>query len=214
MTVDQIDSLARARGLTVLGAFHPTPDDQVPHDPGTLVMLGPHEPDFWSIFATSVEYADDGADPLDRWSRRIIGTMACDLGAKAFFPFGGPPFHPFITWAKRTGRAWASPVHLLVHDTAGLWVSYRGALALKDQLPLPPAHKQPCETCRDKPCLTACPVGALTKDGYDVPACKAYVSGPGHTCRETGCIVRAACPVSQTHGRKAEQAAFHMAAFL
>jgi epoxyqueuosine reductase len=53
--------------------------------------------------------------------------MACDLGAKALFPFGGPPWHPFIAWAKRSGRAWESPVGFLVHDQAGLMVSYRAA---------------------------------------------------------------------------------------
>jgi epoxyqueuosine reductase len=60
-----------------------------------------------------------GPDPIDRWSRRVIGHMACDLGAKALFPFGGPPWHPFIAWAKRSGRAWESPVGFLVHDRAG-----------------------------------------------------------------------------------------------
>jgi hypothetical protein len=63
--------------------------------------------------------------------------MACDLGAKALFPFTGPPWHPFIAWARRSGRAWESPVGFLVHDRAGLMVSYRGALALSHRIDLP-----------------------------------------------------------------------------
>ena len=77
-------------------------------------------------------------DPVDRWSRRVIGRLACDLGAKALFPFGGPPYHPFYQWALRTGRAWESPVRLLVHDTQGLMVSFRGALALREAMAVPP----------------------------------------------------------------------------
>jgi hypothetical protein len=49
----------------------------------------------------ATEFRDGRPDPIDRWSRRVIGHMACDLGAKALFPFGGPPWHPFIAWAKR-----------------------------------------------------------------------------------------------------------------
>ena len=108
-------------------------------------------------------------DPVDRWSRRVVGRLACDLGAKALFPFGGPPYHAVLSWALRTGSVWESPVRLLVHGTQGLMVSFRGALALKEVVDLPPPPARPCDTCA-RPCLTACPVGALTGAGYDVAA--------------------------------------------
>jgi len=204
-----------AERLAVFGGFHPGPEDGAPQGTGTLLMIGPSEPGFWAHLTAAPEWADGRPDPVDRWSRRVIGRIACDLGAKALFPFGGPPWHPFIAWAKRTGRAWQSPVQLLVHDTAGLFVSYRGALALKTRLDLParPAAP-PCATCAGRPCLTACPAGALTGAGYDVPGCHAFLDTPaGQGCLTGGCAVRRACPVSQSYGRQAAQSAYHLRQF-
>jgi len=205
---------AAACHLSIFGAFHPTPQDGTPASCRTLLLLGPREPGFWAAFSAEAEARDGKADPIDRWSRRVIGTLACDLGAKALFPFTGPPWHPFFTWATRSGRAWQSPVSLLVHDTAGLMVSYRGALALKSHIDLPePPKAAPCETC-SKPCLSACPVEALTRDGYDVPACHTFLdTAQGADCMENGCRVRRTCPVSQSYGRRPEQSAFHMQSF-
>jgi hypothetical protein len=206
---------AAAAGLDIFGAFHPEPGDGVPAGTGTLVLLGPLEPGFWARFTAGPEYADGAADPLDRWTARVVGALAREQGAVALLPFGGPPFLPFLSWAVKSGRAWASPVGLLVHDRAGLMVSYRGALALPRRIELPPAAgARPCDGCPDRPCLSACPAGALGAAGYDTAACRAYLSsGPGRACMEGGCAVRAACPVSRGHGRLAVQSAFHMRAF-
>lgn len=211
---DALTARLAAHRLAILGGFHPGDGDAVPPGTRTLLLLGPDEPGFWPHVTAQPEFSDGGPDPLDRWSRRVIGRLACDLGAKALFPFTGPPWHPFQTWARRTGRAWESPVRLLVHDTAGLFVSFRGALALKDRLPLPAPGPAPCDTCADRPCLTACPPAALTGAGYDVPACRAFLdTAPGRDCLGQGCAVRRACPVSQGYGRLPEQSAFHMGHF-
>ena len=160
------------------------------------------------------EHQSDGKpDPVDRWSRRTIGTIACDLGAKALFPFGGPPYHPFYRWALKSGRIWDSPVRLLVSADQGLMVSFRGALALKERVDLPAPTAKPCEDC-EKPCLTACPADALNGNGYDVPACHVFLDTPaGQPCLSQGCEVRRACPVSQGYARLTEQSAYHMRRF-
>jgi hypothetical protein len=213
MTLDEIADRAAKQWLMVMGAFSPGAGDGLPADIATLVLLGPAEPGFWAHVTAEPEW-DGAPDPVDRWSRRVIGRMACDLGGKAYFPFGGPPWRPFIRWAQRTGRAWISPVAILVHDTAGLFVSYRGAIGLRERLESPPPPARPCDSCADKQCLTACPVGALTGKGYDVPACHAFLdTPPGGDCMTGGCRVRRACPVSQSYGRVAEQSAYHMRQF-
>lgn len=206
---DEITDAASGRHLSVLGALHPTdlPDVQ------TLVMLGPQEPGFWAMFRGTEEFRDGAADPMDRWSTRVIGALAMELGATPYFPFGGPPFQPFIRWATETGRAWPSPIGLLVHDTAGLMISYRGALGFAERLDIPPQPEKPCETCADQPCLTACPISALGAEGYDVDACKSHLhSAAGAECMQ-GCLVRRACPVSKDYGRLPEHSHFHMKAF-
>jgi hypothetical protein len=206
-----IEEMAGRHRLAVLGGFHCDGEAALPRGTRTVLLLGPGAR-FWPHLQEAAEW-DGAPDPIDRWSRRVIGRMACDLGGKALFPFDGPPWHPFFRWALRTGRMWQGPVRLLVHDTQGLWVSFRGALALKEAVVLPPGGASPCEGCA-APCLTACPAGALGAAGYDVPACHGYLdTAPGQDCMGQGCAVRRACPVSQRYDRMPEQSAWHMARF-
>lgn len=209
MKLAEIEIAARAARLSILGGFHPAPEEGLGQ---SLLLLGPG-PGFWHHFAQSPEYRDGEPDPIDRWSTRVLTRLAELTGGRALFPFGDEPYHPFFTWATRTGRVWASPVTLLVHADQGLWVSFRGALAYDDALPLPSPAERPCDSCADKPCLTACPVGALTGDGYDVPACKVYLADDP-PCMAQGCAVRAVCPVSRAFPRHPAQSALHMRAFL
>lgn len=199
-------------GLTLLGAA--PPDAHVPPGTVTIALIGPMGGDvWWDLVTRSPEWLDHDPDPLDRWSRRILSAVAAEFGATALFPFGGPPWLPFQRWAQDSGRAWESPGRLLVHAEAGLWVSFRGALALPFALDLPPADK-PCDTCAGRPCLTACPPRALTEGRYDVAACHLYLdTAPGRTCLTQGCRVREACPVSRGHARLAVQSAYHMSRF-
>jgi ferredoxin len=212
LALPALEALLAEERLDVLGGFAVTEgEDGFPAGTRTLFMLGPREPGFWAHLQAQAEWGEP--DPVDRWSRRVIGRIACDLGAKALFPFGGPPYHPFYQWALRSGRVWDSPVRLLVHSGQGLMVSFRGALALKEAVAVPPPVARPCEGCA-APCLTACPVGALTGEGYDVPACHAYLDRPeGAECLTGGCLVRRACPVSQSYARLPEQSAYHMRRF-
>src|SRR3989338_3943717 len=130
-------------------------------------------------------FACDGEAGVAAGTR--TGGMACDLGAKALFPFGGPPYHPFYQWALRTGRVWDSPVRLLVQAEQGLMVSFRGVLALKQVIEVPAVAARPCDSCA-KPCLAACPAGALGAAGYDVPACHGFLdSAAGADCINFGC---------------------------
>lgn len=213
MTLDDLQPALAAHHLTVLGGLHPGGDDATPPGTQTLLLLGPAEPGFWPHLTTQPEWLDGNPDPVDRWSRRVIDSLACDLGAKALFPFGGPPYHPFYQWALRTGRVWDSPVRLLVHSGQGLMVSFRGALALREAVEVPPPVARPCDICA-APCLTACPAGALTGAGYDLPACHGFLDRPeGQDCLTGGCAVRRACPVSQSYARLPEQSGYHMRQF-
>jgi hypothetical protein len=137
------------------------------------------------------------------------------LGAEPLFPFGGAPYLPFLRWAIASGRAWQSPAGMLVHDVAGLMVSYRGALRFSQNIELPPTSASPCTTCVGQPCVTACPVDALSAArGYDVAACHGFLdTPPGDDCLSQGCKARRVCPVSQAFGRDPEQSAFHMSYF-
>lgn len=211
---ETLQDQARARSLTILGGFHPTEEDRAPAGCQTLFLLGPDEPAFWPTFTASPEWQDGRADPMDRWSTRVIGAWANALGAEGVYPFGGPPYQPFFSWATRTGRIHVSPILLLVHDTAGLFVSFRGALSLPYKVDMPNSPANPCDFCADKPCRTTCPVDAFDGSSYDVDACKVFLdSSTGEDCMKNGCAARRACPVSRRFARLPKHSAYHMSTF-
>ena len=135
----------------------------------------------------------------------------------AVFPFDGPPWHPFQRWAVRAEPGLrASPLGMLIHPVFGLWHAYRAALLLAEALPLPEPTplEHPCERCADRPCLNACPAGALASGAYDVPRCRSYLrADPEASCHKVGCLARHACPVGREWVQEPAQAAHHTAAF-
>jgi len=222
MDLIAIERLAAAHGLALRGGFLPAAEDGVPalpdgRMPATLLVIGNVGPRLWPEFSASPEAADGAPDPLNRWTQRVVGGLARAAGAVPLFPYGGPPYLPFQRWAMRAEAVAPSPLGILIHPDYGLWHAYRGALAFGERLALPPRveRPRPCDSCPDRPCLSACPVGAFSDRGYDVPACIGHIGGPsGGSCMVGGCLARRACPVGRSHSHDRAQAQFHMTAFL
>ena len=120
----------RSAGLIILGELQVNKNDPVPKEAQSIFLLGPDEPNFWALFKESEEFNDLNADPLDRWSKRVIDNIALQNDCTPLYPFGEKPYKPFFSWALRSGTVWSSPVHLAVHKDRGLFVSFRGALAI------------------------------------------------------------------------------------
>ena len=222
-TFDEIGEWARASGLAVRGAFHPEAEDGVPaladgSPAGTLVMLGFAGNQQWETFAASPEAQDGRPDPMDRWSRRIVDALAAKTGGMALYPFADlKPRLPFLDWAERAEGLHRSPIGLLIHPDWGLWHAYRGALALHARLDLPSREHRPspCDSCQDKPCLSACPVDALVPGQYDAVVCLGHIGTvAGEECMRLNCRARRACPVGAAYHYGLQQATFHMSAFL
>ena len=222
LDLDQLRRRAAQIGLAVRGAFHPEPGELGAilgvAKPGTVVLLGFTGGDQWSAFQDSKEAQDGLPHPLDRWSQRVIGALASELGATDFYPSGSPSLPlPFQRLARRCEPVHPSPIGLLIHETYGLWHAYRGGLCLRERIALPPAppHASPCERCSARPCLSACPVAAFQNGSFDLDACVGHVlSAAGTDCRENGCLARRACPVGPQFRYAPAQARFHMSAFL
>jgi hypothetical protein len=221
MIFDALSRRAESLGLAVRGAFHPEPqefDQLLPAAPvGTIVLLGFTGGVQWDLYRCSAEASDGLPHPLDRWSRRVIGALASELGGAGLYPNGPPPQLPFQRLAARSEPVHQSPIGLLIHPEWGLWHAYRGALALpgRIELPTPVPSVHPCAGCAVKPCLTSCPVKAFGSGSFDVEACVDFVlSAAGSDCRERGCRARRACPVGSLYRYGPDQAQFHMRAFL
>jgi hypothetical protein len=217
--VETVFSAIRRTGLVPRGAVSLAEGERVGElaNMRTIVLAGMVGRDGWNAFTASPEASDGLDDPLDRWSRRLIESLAGELGAKALFPFGGPPFLPFQRWAQRAEPVHSSPIGLLIHPYYGLWHAYRGAIGFPEELavPEPAPVPSPCESCIGRWCLKSCPVGAFSNTGYDVAACAGHLrSAAGEDCMDFGCRARRACPVGADHAYDPVQANFLMRAFL
>ncbi len=214
MNVDDLRATAQHHFLDLLGVVDLHDRDPLPEAFDQIVLLGPLEPGFWGHLAAQPEWAGASPDPIDEWSRRTITAIANKFGGCAVFPFGRPPYAPFIDWALRSGHFWPSPVSFLIHDRAGLMVSFRGAIAFSGHSLPRTSGRNPCLSCTAKPCLTACPGLAVVGEKLDIAACHETLSLPaGQDCMDTGCKIRRTCPVSMTYERSPEQSAHHMKAF-
>ena len=215
VTYDEICRAVKATGLICRGGFHPVPGDKIPGNPISCIMVGNAGPQFWSSFERN---RPDGRDPIEAWTSEVLTQIATEMGGDVLFPFSGPPFHPFLAWAKRSEPVWESPIGLLIHPVYGLWHAYRGMLLFKEHIELPETNTPedpPCDTCRDKPCKTTCPVDAVTGDLFGVQACAGHIETPkGEDCLQTGCAARRACPVGPDYLYPPAQAAYHMQFFL
>jgi hypothetical protein len=161
-------------------------------------------------------------NPLDTWSREIIGAIASEFGGLAASP-SDRPFLPFQQWAMRAEGLRPSPLGILMHPQYGLWHAWRGALIFGEgdvanevralnQAPAHPIHL--CDLCIEKPCTKTCPVAAHSGAGFDYQSCLSHVrSARGAQCRTDGCLDRNACPYGAEWRYPAEVQAFHMKAF-
>ena len=216
----EIETAVRAAGLAPRGVVRLGSEDGVPALPDgrparALLLVGWRGRVGWAGFAAASERRDGLRDPLDRWSRRVIGDVAAEVGAEAVFPFDGPPWWPFQRWAMRAEGLTPSPLGLMIDAEVGLWHGWRGALVLSEDLgPEAAAQVGPCATCEGRPCLSACPADAFTGTAYDVPRCRSHLEGhAGGLCRTDGCRSRDACPIGRAHRYAPDQIRFLMNAF-
>lgn len=184
----------------------------------SVVLIGNVGGSFWQPFSRWRDGLPDrggGADPLDNWSKAVIQPIADARGATAYFP-SDPPWQPFQQWAMRAEGLKASPPGILIHPRYGLWHGYRGALVFDRPLPETGerAAEHPCDRCTAKPCMSACPVSALTDERFDVGLCRSHLrSEAGRAgCLSSGCLSRNACPVGAGYRYPEGQLRFHMVA--
>lgn len=207
----------RANGLDVLGFFHVEDHERLLPDrdrqPKAVLIVGNVGSRLWPIFEAARN--DRPSLTLDQWTAETVGRIAAAFAVDAVFPFEGPPYHPFLRWAKRTGTLFASPLGLTIHPTYGLWHAFRAALLL-DHRPDLAREKviSPCDSCATKPCLSACPVNAFTAEGYAFETCLDHLVTPVNDCRQRGCLARLACPIGTEHHYVRDHAAFHMGQLL
>ena len=215
-SIQQVESLVFEFGYTCLGWLTPAAElSGLPFDisgPRSLLLIGNAGGAMWQRFNAEAAEFDHS---LDKWCHEKISRIADQCDARALFPYDRPHM-PFQRWAVQTGAFFTSPLGLTVHREYGLWHAFRGALLFNREVQWPtvPEQNSPCQTCEDRPCMSACPVGAFSPDSYDVPACVGHLTTTdSKNCSSQGCAARRACPVGSSYQYSTNQATFHMGAF-
>lgn len=218
----RISNALSVHGLILRGGFNFAAGEEAPpalsiRSSMSVMLIGNAGAAHWSHFRRWWRTQPaELKNPLDTWSREVIGAVAQEFRARAVYP-SEKPYQPFQQWAMRAEGTRPSPLGILMHPDYGLWHAYRGALLFDHEIEIQP-HRNPihlCDACVAKPCLKACPVGAYSEAGFAHQDCLAHVRGPhGAPCRATGCLDRNACPCGTAYRYPADVQEFHMTAFM
>ena len=209
----------------------------LPFSARQLLLWGAVGRGYWRYFLQYHQRASRRhRHPLDNWSQvalqKIIKTAQISGSKKTMLIF---PFehrhHPskkpiaFQPLAQKLGFT-PSPLGMLIHPQFGLWVGFRGAMVgraiaiRRQKLPRRPASSpalssslsspsSPCAACINKPCIAACPAGAVQKNGFDYAKCNGYLTThPGCDCLQGGCLARRACPIGTAYQYTKNQSQF------
>jgi len=198
-----------ARGLNV-SAVLPTEEltSQVPGLSGEaaafprLLLLGSTGSALWDQLELEAPAAREHpvdehcSETIERFCQDFLG----DVRHRVLWPADSPSPLPLTELARSAGWSYRSPLGIGIHPRHGLWLAYRGAVLLDCEIPerREPESAHPCESCDDKPCLEACPPGAVGGPaGLDLSACWSERSRPEVPCASV-CLARGACPAGQS----------------
>jgi hypothetical protein len=171
---------------------------------------------FWRAFRAAVPAPGAGSrDPLDRFTRDAVEAAARDIaGSRCHFPFDPwPGALDFQALGELAGLGRPSLVGVLVHPEFGPWIALRAAVLVPHEVTAarPADGFDPCPTCVERPCIAACPVGAVGPGGWDVPRCVTHRLAAEANCA-AGCTARLECVYGRTHRQPPDALAFHQAA--
>jgi epoxyqueuosine reductase len=153
------------------------------------------------------------ADPVDDYSVSLTGQFIRDyLGSPAvFWLYPNTKYLvPLQQLGEAAGWSFPSPLGSGVSPEYGAWFAYRTAFLIDADLPLrreAPASS-PCDSCKKKPCIRACPADAVQWADFDIDSCVQHRLRPESPCADR-CLARLACPLSPEHRYTRSQIQYH-----
>ncbi len=231
-----VDELARALapfGLNLIGVTTPRAYDALvpaghrlgPAVAGAIVVIGNGGDAFWAAYRAHVaSHPEDVAvaHPLDAFTTQVMERHALPVAERLGvhprlqLPFATTaPALSFVHLAEAAGLGRRGLLGVLIHPEFGPWMALRGALLVDAAADAarPAAGFDPCPTCRDRPCITACPAGAVASPtGWNVPGCIDFrvACGGDNPCLDR-CHARVACVYGRRHRYPDDALAHHQA---
>ena len=182
----------------------------------SVLVVGSSGPQMWSAMkgemASSPRFLSDEPHPIDAFVVLAIGRCDSTLNEVprdwVFCSATSKVSMDFRALGAACGMGLVSQLGLLIHPEVGPWLGMRAACFLDVDLePSPKLTVNPCDSCVDKPCETACPVSAYDNGVWDVSACAGFHI-TSQKCDRT-CWSREACPVGIDGKYSDEQLLYH-----
>jgi len=180
-----------------------------------LVLLGNSGGECWSALKRAVGTVSSAESdhPLDQFSILNVEQTVRDYWGNATIEilYPGEPSVSLQQLGRLAGWHHDSPLGIGIHEVHGLWFAYRAAFLIDVPLPLAkePETPSPCETCRVRKCVDACPAGAVRfASPIDMDACISFALAANSPCR-AACLAREACPVATRDRYSREQITYH-----
>lgn len=177
-----------------------------------LILVGHRGRDFWTALQ---QRGMHGAHPMDQFVTECIAAWMDG-------PLHGHTWRQVFPGAQTVGlqrlgtlAGWhhASPFWVGVHQDWGSWFAYRAVVLADTDLALTPRLESPspCDRCADKPCISACPAGALASaqtGAWQLQTCLDYRKQARSPCQDR-CLARNACPVGAAYRYEDAQISYH-----
>lgn len=148
------------------------------------------------------------SDPIDDFSVRAVeawlAAQGCGSGYEIVYP--GDRLIGLQSLGELAGWHFSSPFMVGINAQWGPWFAYRTVVLANTEFEptRPEQGVSPCESCRGKPCIAACPGAAVVHDRFELARCVAYRKQTDSACRAS-CLARLACPVRHEHRYSTEQ---------
>jgi len=185
----------------------------------TAIVIGNGGGAFWVAFRDFCRERPEHErepDPIDAFTRRAVETAMAttmDPGApvRLLYPFRYPD-EPvsFMRLAECAGLGRRSVLGVLIHPRFGPWIALRAALLVPAILTAsrPADGFDPCPDCTERACMAACPAGAVTAAGWNVPRCATHRLQTEDTCAAR-CHARFDCVIGRPHRYPPDALAYH-----
>ncbi|MCB1906596.1 MAG: hypothetical protein KDH15_04445 [Rhodocyclaceae bacterium] len=163
-----------------------------------IVVLANGGPLLWRTMAAR---GIAGDDPVDRFSVTAVvdwfASHGGDLRWRTLYP--GEVGVDLQALGRAVGWHQPSPLMLGMHPRWGSWFGYRVVMLTDADWPgdAPTAPAAICARCEAKPCVDACPAGAVGVT-LDIERCIGHRLLPESACA-ADCAARLACPAGAEH---------------
>ena len=163
-----------------------------------VVVVGNGGPSLWR---TLEQRGITGNDPIDRFSVQAVSDWLASQApsARSLLLYPAQSGIDLQTLGRLAGWHQPSPLMLGMHPGWGSWFGYRVVMLTETDWveDVRAAGTSACEGCASRPCVTACPAGAVGT-GLDLARCIAHRLSPDSPCA-TDCLARLVCPAGAEH---------------